>query len=180
MGHWCWNNIVVEYYLVVEIIFCKDTKNNQDEKDCVPNIREDINFREIESNSLFNILQQKLWQFLILNCLNWCLLPLAKAVVYLGSISGILRELLSIVIFFAPCLGLFNLLHHIKFDKIPFKARLEYAKTNAILKSDEIKLHNLNETLYWSDLDRFNYSEDPFNPIAPSHTFYTFFRHSFK
>ena len=105
---------------------------------------------------------------------------IAKAVVYLGSISGILRELLSILIFFAPCLGLFNLLHHLKFEKIPFKARLEYAKTNAILKSDEIKLHNLNKTLYWSDLDRFNYSEDPFNPIAPSYTFYTFFRHGFK
>ena len=104
----------------------------------------------------------------------------AKVVIYLGSISGILKELLSIIIFFAPCLGLFDLLHHMKFEKIPFKARLEYAKHHVILKSDEIKLQNLNGTFYWEDLDRFDYSENPFNPVPPNYTLYTFFRQGFK
>ena len=103
---------------------------------------------------------------------------LAKVIVYLGSISGILRELLSILIFFTPCLGLFDLLHHIKFEQIPFKARLEYAKNNQISESDEIKLRNMNETVYWKDLDNFNYAEDP--PEPPKYTLYTYFRYSFK
>ena len=50
---------------------------------------------------------------------------LAKAMVYLYSIASILKELMSIIIFFTPCLGLFHLLNHLKFEKIPFKGSLK-------------------------------------------------------
>ena len=70
-------------------------------------------------------------------------------------------------------LGLFNLLHHLKFEKIPFKARLDFAKTHKITKLDEIKLNGLNQTIYWRDLDRFDYSKD--DPEPPSYELYTIF-----
>ena len=53
---------------------------------------------------------------------------LAKAMVYLYSIASILKELMSIIIFFTPCLGLFHLLNHLKFEKIPFKGSLKKNK----------------------------------------------------
>ena len=65
------------------------------------------------------------------------------------------------------------MLYHLKFDKIPFKARIDYAQNHQITKLDEIKLNGLNQTIYWQDLDRFDYSED--YPSPPSYELYTIY-----
>ena len=65
------------------------------------------------------------------------------------------------------------MLYHLKFDKIPFKARIDYAQNHQITKLDEIKLNGLNQTIYWQDLDRFDYSENSDKPTPPSYELYT-------
>ena len=44
-----------------------------------------------------------------------------------------------------------------------------------IHKLDEVHLYNLTEKVLWSELDRWNYYEDPLDPIPPSYSFYTGF-----
>ena len=41
-----------------------------------------------------------------------------------------------------------------------------------VLPTDEIKLRGLNETVYWNQLDRWNY-DDPRNPKPPDYSLYT-------
>ena len=50
--------------------------------------------------------------------------------------------------------------------------RLEYAKRFPISPTDKIVLHGLNATVYWSELDRWDYS-DPINPTPPTYSLYT-------
>ena len=45
------------------------------------------------------------------------------------ALFGTLRRTLGILAFFLPTMGLFNILHHIKFEKVAFKIRLDYAST---------------------------------------------------
>ena len=92
--------------------------------------------------------------------------------IFLWGTFANLRRVLSLIGFFIPSLGLFSLLHHWKWDQIPFKARLDYALTNPISPNDQIKLFGVNETLFWSNLDRWDYS-DPNNPTAPPYSTYT-------
>ena len=51
---------------------------------------------------------------------------------------------------------------------MPFKVRLDRAKT--ISSEDKIALYGLNETIYWNQLDRWNYTDDP---TPPNYTLYT-------
>ena len=95
-----------------------------------------------------------------------------KFFIFLWGTFAILRRVLSLVAFFIPSLGLFSLLHHFEWDQVPFKVRLDYAKINSISPNDQIKILGLNETLFWSDLDRWDYS-DPNNPTAPLYATYT-------
>ena len=76
------------------------------------------------------------------------------------------------ITFFIPCLGFFSILHHHKKELIPFKSRLDYAEKYGISPNDTIELRGLQETVYWSELDRWNYT-DPSNPTAPEYTIYT-------
>ncbi len=92
--------------------------------------------------------------------------------IFLWGTFANLRRVLSLVAFFIPSLGLFSLLHHFEWDQVPFKARLDYAKIHSISPNDQIKILGLNETLLWSDLDRWDYS-DPNNPSAPLYSTYT-------
>ena len=73
---------------------------------------------------------------------------------------------------FIPSMGLFSILHHIEYEQIPFQMRLEYAKRFPISPTDKIVLHGLNATVYWSELDRWDYS-DPINPTPPTYSLYT-------
>ena len=82
------------------------------------------------------------------------------------------RRVLSIVSFFTPCLGLFNLLSHWLAEQYTFSIRGKY---NLIQSKDEIHLYNSSEPLYWKDLDRWNYYGDPQEPTPPSYATYTGF-----
>ncbi len=120
------------------------------------------------------------WSLLSCVCMQTRLISLEKGFckfssqffIFLWGTFAILRRVLSLVAFFIPSLGLFSLLYHFEWDQVPFKARLDYAKIHSISPNDQIKILGLNETLFWSDLDRWDYS-DPNNPTAPHYSTYT-------
>ena len=91
----------------------------------------------------------------------------SKLVVLAWATFATLRRFLSLVALFIPSMGLFSLLHHFEWEKIPFRTRQEYATRFTISPDDKIRLYGLNETIYWSDLDRFDYT-DPHNPSPPT------------
>ena len=92
--------------------------------------------------------------------------------IFVWGTFAILRRILSIIALFIPSLGLFSLLHHWRWEQIPYKARLEYAKRGFLTPEDKIGLYGLNETFYWLELDRWNYS-NPQDPQPPSYSIYT-------
>ena len=92
--------------------------------------------------------------------------------IFVWGTFATLRRVLSIIALFIPSLGLFSLLHHWRWEQIPYKARLEYATRGFLTPEDKISLYGLNETIYWSELDRWNYS-DPQDPQPPSYSIYT-------
>ena len=96
----------------------------------------------------------------------------SKLVVLAWATFATLRRVLSLVALFIPSLGLFSLLHHFKWDKIQFSTRLEYAKRFTVSPVDKIRLYGLNETIYWSDLDRWDYT-DPEHPTPTTYSTYT-------
>ena len=92
--------------------------------------------------------------------------------IFVWGTFAILRRILSIIALFIPSLGLFSLLHHWRWEQIPYKARLEYAKRGFLTPEDKIGLYGLNETIYWSELDHWDYSS-PQDPQPPSYSIYT-------
>ena len=96
----------------------------------------------------------------------------SKFLIFVWGIFAILRRIVSLIIMFIPSLGLFSLLHHWKYEQIPFRIRLEYAKRLPIKPHDKIVLYGLNETIYWSELDRWDYTH-PENPTPPHYSLYT-------
>ena len=86
------------------------------------------------------------------------------------ALFGTLRRTMGLLAFFLPAIGLFNILNHIKFEKMAFKIRMDYAST--ISAEDKIALYGLNETIFWTELDRWNYT-DPNNPTPPDYSLYT-------
>ena len=92
--------------------------------------------------------------------------------IFVWGTFAILRRILSIIALFIPSLGLFSLLHHWRWEQIPYKARLEYARRGFLTPEDKIGLYGLNETIYWSELDRWDYS-NPQDPQPPSYSLYT-------
>lgn len=83
-----------------------------------------------------------------------------------------LRRILSLIAFFIPSMGLFSLLHHWRAELIPFQNRIDYAKIFPILPNDKIALYGLNDTIYWSQLDRWDYTSQD-QPIPPPYSSYT-------
>lgn len=96
----------------------------------------------------------------------------SKIFIFTWGMFATLRRVLSIIAMFTPAMGLFSILHHSRAEQIPFRIRLEYAKKFTIKTDDKITLHGLNETIFWSELDRWDYS-DPFNPKPPHYKNYT-------
>ena len=96
----------------------------------------------------------------------------SKLVVLAWATFATLRRILSLVTLFIPSMGLFSLLHHWKWEKVPFNVRRENAKEGFISPENKISLLGLNENVMWSDLDRTDYS-DPQYPVPPSYTHYT-------
>ena len=97
-----------------------------------------------------------------------------KMTVFMWTLCATVRRILTFVIFFAPSLGLFHMLHHWKAETYPFKFRINSVKRLNITPGPDskIELFNMTETVYWSELDRWDYS-DPQHPTAPSYKLYT-------
>ena len=93
--------------------------------------------------------------------------------IFVWGTFATMRRVLSIIAMFLPSLGLFSVLHHWRWEQIPYKARLEYAKRGFLTSDDKIGLYGLNETIYWTELDRWNYT-DPQDPQPPNYDIYTY------
>ena len=94
--------------------------------------------------------------------------------IFLWGLFATLRRMLSIVALFVPSLGLFSLLHHWRWEQIPFRIRLNFSKRPGfeIDPDDKIALLGLNETIFWSELDRWDYSGSG-DPTPPPYSIYT-------
>ena len=90
----------------------------------------------------------------------------------LWSLLATLRRVLSIVCFFLPSLGQFNILYHWISEQYYFSMKKKY---KLIHPKDEVHLFNMTEKLLWSELDRWNYYADVNEPTEPSYTLYTGF-----
>ena len=102
-----------------------------------------------------------------------------KLVVLAWGLFATLRRVLSIVVMFVPSLGLLSLLHHWRWEQVPLRIRQEYYKRGfPITPEDKITFLGVNETVYWSDLDRWDYGDEP---VAPPYSIYTLFslKHTF-
>ena len=93
----------------------------------------------------------------------------AKLFVALQGLIVATKRITTIVAFFIPSLGLCNLLHHWQAEQLTFHSRLNRISS----ANDEIRLHGMTETVYWSQLDRWNYADDPNKPIPPDYSIYT-------
>ena len=92
--------------------------------------------------------------------------------VLLWGTFAALRRTLSIIALFIPSMGLVSILHHWKREQIPFRIRLDLSEKLGIRTDDKIGLYGLNETIYWSELDRWSYT-DPVTPTPPPYSLYT-------
>ena len=92
--------------------------------------------------------------------------------VILWAICATGRRIFSIVAFFTPALGLFNILYHSLAEQIPFSIRKELAMKGNITPLDTLDLFNTSRTIYWSEIDRWDYS-NPYNPSPPHYSKYT-------
>ena len=63
-------------------------------------------------------------------------------------------------------MGLFSLLHHQRWDQV------QYSKFFTDRSDFKISLYGLNETIYWSDLDRWDYTNQE-QPTPPTYSTYT-------
>ena len=90
----------------------------------------------------------------------------SKLVVLAWATFATLRRILSLVACFIPSLGLYSLLYHLKWEQVPFEM------AGSINPGEQIRLFGLNETVFWSQLDRWNYT-DPGAPTPPSYKAYT-------
>ena len=101
----------------------------------------------------------------------------AKLAVFAWAVFATIRKVASIVCFFTPSLGLFNLLHHWQAENTPFKARLEESQkliNNDVqhFQTEKIELYNMTEEVSWASLDRWDY-QDPEHPTPPPYSIYT-------
>ena len=97
-----------------------------------------------------------------------------KLAIFIWTLCATVRRVLSFIIFFTPSLGLFDLLYHWKAEAYPFKFRTNHAKkfNTPPNPAAKIELFNMTETVYWSEYDRWDYS-DPQHPAPPSYKLYT-------
>ena len=94
-----------------------------------------------------------------------------KLVVLAWGLLATLRRVLSIVVLFVPSLGLFSLLHHWRWEQVPLRIRKQYHNRGfPVTPEDKIAFLGLNQTVYWSDLDRWDYSDEA---VAPPYSIYT-------
>ena len=97
-----------------------------------------------------------------------------KLIIFIWTLCAAIRRILAFIVFFTPSLGLYNILNHWKAEIHPFKFRVNAAKRLNMTPSlnAKIELFNMTETVYWSELDRWDYS-NPQHPAPPSYKLYT-------
>ena len=97
-----------------------------------------------------------------------------KIIIFMWTLSAATRRILSLVIYFTPSMGLYNILYHWKAETYPFKFRINSVKRLNITPFEDAKIEllNMTETIYWSELDRWDYS-NPQHPKPPSYKLYT-------
>ena len=93
----------------------------------------------------------------------------SKLVVLAWATFATLRRIISLIVVFVPSMGLLDLLHHWKWEHVPYQLRQENAQT--ISPEDKISFFGLNGTVLWSQLDRWNYTSEV--SLPPNYTEYT-------
>ena len=94
----------------------------------------------------------------------------SKLVVLAWATFATLRRILSLVTVFIPSLGVYSILNHFKWEQVPYEFRYEIAQS--INTTDKIiRLFGLNETVLWSQLDRWDYTGGI--PSPPNYNLYT-------
>ena len=93
----------------------------------------------------------------------------SKLLVVLISFFASAARILSIICFFAPFFGLFDLLHHHKAEQIPFSL----SKEGKYGPNDTLVLYN-STPVRWGQIDTWDYTDED-NPTPPSYCNYTLF-----
>ena len=93
----------------------------------------------------------------------------SKILVVLISFFASAARILSIICFFVPFFGLFDLLHHHKAEQIPFSL----GKDGFYNATDMLELYNTTP-VRWGEIDRWDYT-DPTHPTPPSYNTFTYF-----
>ena len=92
-------------------------------------------------------------------------------VITFWSTMAVGRRIMAIIVWFLPCLGLFNLLIHWKAEQIPFKVRMQHHENNIMTAGDIIQLNHMRRNVSWTDIDRWEYNST--NPVPPHYSQYT-------
>ena len=95
----------------------------------------------------------------------------SKIFIFIWGTFANLRRVLSLISLFIPSLGLFDILHHWKWEQLPSQVRLNYAERGFMTPDDKISLHGLNQTIYWTQYDRWDYTGEA--PSPPPYSIYT-------
>ena len=80
----------------------------------------------------------------------------AKLAILLWGTMANWKRILSLITFFIPSLGLFNILYHWQAEQLPFNVRNSNLKKGL---SSYLELYNMTEQVLWSDIDRWNYND---------------------
>ena len=95
-------------------------------------------------------------------------LPMATSyLVFPWIIVSASIRVLVFVLYFTPGFGLFSILNHWKFEQTPYSEELN----TKLMRTNKVLLRN-NATVPWTDLNRWNYS-DQLYPTPPPYTLYT-------
>ena len=90
----------------------------------------------------------------------------AKIVLHLWALFATLRKVVSLIVFFAPSMGLLNLLYHWKAEQVRFGA------ANKVNPLALVELFNMTEEIRWANISRWNQTNRD-QPIPPPYTLYT-------
>ena len=92
----------------------------------------------------------------------------SKFFILIWGLFSSTRRIISVVCFFVPSMGLFSILYHHRAEQLPFTVWKRYNKT----QEEKIALYDLQKTVFWGDIDRWDYSHQT-EGIPPPYSEYT-------
>ena len=104
----------------------------------------------------------------------------SKFIIIMWGLFSSTRRIISVVCFFLPSMGLFSILYHHRAEQLPFTVWKRYNKT----QEDKIELYDLQRTVFWGDVDRWDYSNQAegtpphyseYTGLSLQHTFCLFY-----